>query len=133
MNPWLVLLGVMAATAVVTAAFWFVLMPRLAARSLGKVSAMALVAGFAALLIGIPTAALVLAPRRDTVWICALIVGWAAAVRGAGWVIARKYFVPRLRAGADAPKPETLAPGAPPPEKTPDAADVQGPASDPRS
>jgi hypothetical protein len=115
MNGWLIVTGVILATTVVSAVFWLLVMPRAAAQALSRPAAILLLGGFALLVLGAPIVGLALLPERTVAQLCALIVGWAAAVRGVGWVLARKYFVPRLRAGAERPD---AAPPAPPAAKT---------------
>jgi hypothetical protein len=103
MNGWLIVAGVVLATTVVSAAFWLLVMPRAAAQALRRPAAILLLGGFGLLVLGAPVLGLALLRERTVPQVCALIVGWAAAVRGVGWVLARKYFVPRLRAGTAQP------------------------------
>lgn len=113
MKPWLIVSLVLVATGVTSGVFWLVMMPRLARKALKPLPAILLLVVFAVVLIGIPAAGLLALRSRDPVLIGALIVGWAVAVRGAGWVMARKYFVPRLRSmppGDESPPPNEPAP-----------------------
>lgn len=120
MNGWLMVAAVVAVTAGLSAGFWLVVMPRAAKRALSRPAAFLLLGGFGLLVLGAPVVGLLLLQERTVPLICALIFGWAAAVRGVGWVLARKYFVPRLRAqppvggaSGEAESKDPTAPDAP--------------------
>lgn len=108
MHDWIVLATVLVGTLALSLVFWWRTMPRLSASATSRRTRLWNALGFGVVLLALPVTGLLLLEEKSVALVCAIIVGWAMAVRATGWFAARKWLVPRLKAmhaagGAPAP------------------------------